>query len=276
MIKDIVVNLSVGGHSDAGENYAISLAQAFEANLTGVAFAYEPTPPMTVFGSIPVDLAALQRAESEKAAKAVAARFEEKVVRAGVSGDSRVIDASLMGAADAFGRMARRYDLAVLTQPDRDQGGPEEPLAHAALFETGRPALIVPYVHKAAFSVNQVLVGWDGSRSAARAIGDAMPFLIRAKAVDVVIVAAERSNEREIAGSDIAQHLARHSVKVDVKRMVATDVEVANIILSYAADSSADMIVMGGYGHSRLREFILGGATRGILEAMTVPTLMSH
>jgi nucleotide-binding universal stress UspA family protein len=103
-----------------------------------------------------------------------------------------------------------------------------------------------------------------------------MPFLKKAKAVDVVIVASDRPKSDEIPGADIGQHLARHGLKIEVKRIVATDTDVANTILSHAADTSADFLVMGGYGHSRLREFILGGATRGILSSMTLPTLMSH
>ena len=91
-----------------------------------------------------------------------------------------------------------------------------------------------------------------------------------------MIVAGGRAKSDEVPGADIGQHLARHGLKVDVKRITSPDIDVASTILSYAADCSADMIVMGGYGHSRLREFVLGGVTRGILESMTVPTLMSH
>jgi len=121
-----------------------------------------------------------------------------------------------------------------------------------------------------------VMICWDGSRPAARAIADAMPFLARSSAIDVVIVASGREKSDEMPGADMGEHLARHGLKVDVKRIVSTDVDVPNTILSHAADSSADFIVMGGFGHSRLREFVLGGATQGILAAMTVPTLMSH
>src|SRR5260370_6075101 len=103
-----------------------------------------------------------------------------------------------------------------------------------------------------------------------------MPFLRRAKAVDVIVVATERPKSDELQGADMAEHLARHELEVDLRRIVSGGTDVASTILSYAADAGADFIVMGGYGHSRLREFILGGATRGILSAMTVPTLMSH
>jgi nucleotide-binding universal stress UspA family protein len=119
------------------------------------------------------------------------------------------------------------------------------------------------------------MVCWDGGRTAARAVGDAMPLLRRAGMVEVVTIESwERRNE--MAGAKIAEHLARHGLKVELKPIVAPDTEVADTILSHAADVSADMIVMGGYGHSRLREFILGGATNGILRSMTVPTLMAH
>jgi nucleotide-binding universal stress UspA family protein len=118
---------------------------------------------------------------------------------------------------------------------------------------------------------------WDrkAQRCAARAVGDAIPFLRRARAVEVVIV-GDRVKSNEIPGADIAHHLARHGVTVEVKEIIAADVDAANALLSHASDSSADFMVMGGYGHSRLREFVLGGVTRSILATMTIPTLLSH
>jgi nucleotide-binding universal stress UspA family protein len=102
-----------------------------------------------------------------------------------------------------------------------------------------------------------------------------MPFLERAKAVDLVIVAEERKHD-EVTGIRMSEHLARHDVAINVKRIAKGDLSVEDVVLSYAADTGADFMVMGGYGHSRLREFILGGVTRGILNSMTVPVLMSH
>jgi nucleotide-binding universal stress UspA family protein len=103
-----------------------------------------------------------------------------------------------------------------------------------------------------------------------------MPFLERAKAVDIVIVAEERKGGDEINGANMSEHLARHGVAANVKRIAKGDLAIEDVLLSYAADSGADFMVMGGYGHSRLREFILGGVTRGILGSMTVPVMMSH
>ena len=174
-----------------------------------------------------------------------------------------------------FARAARRFDIAVLPQATPDNDGPEQSIIEGASVQLRRPVLIVPYIQKSDIKLDRVLVGWDGSRSAARAVGDAIPLLARAKAVDLVIVSDHASRQPEIPGADFAQHLSRHTKSVDLKNLVA-DTDVPNTILSYASDTSADFIVMGGYGHSRLREFILGGATRGILESMTIPTLMSH
>jgi nucleotide-binding universal stress UspA family protein len=139
-----------------------------------------------------------------------------------------------------------------------------------------RCSIVVPYVQRDGLKLDRVMVCWDGSRTAARALGDAMPLLARAGNVQVVIVASEPGKSDEIPGADIAHHLARHGLKVELKQIVVHGLDVANTILSHAADSGADFIVMGGYGHSRLREFVLGGATRGILGSMTVPTLISH
>jgi nucleotide-binding universal stress UspA family protein len=149
-------------------------------------------------------------------------------------------------------------------------------VAESTLFESGRPVVMVPYIQKAALKLDRVMVCWDGSRPAARAVADAMPLLERAGRVEVVIVANERGKNDEIAGADMGQHLARHGLKVDVQRITAGGIEVAETLLSHAADSGTDFMVMGGYGHSRLREFVLGGVTHSILRSMTVPALMSH
>lgn len=276
MIKDMVVNLTMGAPRDVAADYAVSVASAFGAHLTGIAFAYEPVLPPTLMGGIPAEVITAQRAESEQAAQATIARFQDATNRAGIAFDSRMVSASLAGASDLFGRIARRFDLSVVGQAEPDKVAPEELIVEAALFESGRPVIVVPYIQRDGLKLDRVLVCWDAGRTAARALGDALPFLARAKSIDVVMVASERAKSDEIPGADIAHHLARHGLNIEVKRIVTGETDVPSTILSYAADVSADFIVMGGYGHSRLREFILGGATRGILTSMTVPALMSH
>jgi nucleotide-binding universal stress UspA family protein len=186
-----------------------------------------------------------------------------------------MLDATFGGAPTLFAQIARRFDIAVVGQAQREQGATDALMIEGALFESGRPIIVVPYIQKRGLTLERVLVCWDGGRTAARAIADAMPFLARAKAVDIVIVAEERKND-EITGASMSEHLARHGVAANVKRIAKGDLDIENVVLSYAADSGADFIVMGGYGHSRLREFILGGVTRGMLASMTVPVLMSH
>ena len=250
--------------------------ETYDAHVLGVGLAYEPVIPGSVMGGIPPEFLESQRAESESSARKAMARFEAAAKRAGVSYETRLVSSSVSGAADQIGRLARRFDLAVVGQPKRDQGMPEEVLDEGVLFESGRPVVFVPYIQKDGLKLDHVMVCWDGSRAATRAIGDAMPLLEKAKQVDVVIVAAKQSKGDEIAGADLGQHLARHGLKVDVKRITSPDIDTASTILSYAADASTDLIVMGGYGHSRLREFVLGGVTHALLDSMTVPVLMSH
>lgn len=276
MIKDIVVNLSVAGSRNTAADYAAAVAEAFGAHIAGIAFAYEPVIPATVMGGVPAELIEAQRRENAKAATAAIEHFDKAVARAGLSAESRALSAGVASAADLFARIARRFDLAVVGQAEPDKYPPADLIIEGALFESGRPVIVVPYIQKSGLKLDRVMICWDGSRPAARAIADAMPLLQRAQQVDVVIVANERGKQDEVPGADMGQHLARHGLKVEVARIPAGDIDVGNALLSRAADSAADFLIMGGYGHSRLREFILGGVTRTVLSAMTVPALMSH
>jgi nucleotide-binding universal stress UspA family protein len=193
-----------------------------------------------------------------------------------VSAASRVFTATLPGAPDIFGPLARRFDLSAVGQPEPNKIAPEDLIIEAALFDSGRPVIVVPHIRKAPLKLGRVLVAWDGSRAAARALGDAMPLLTRAAAVEVVIVTTAPTKSDEIPGADVAEMLARHRVTVELRRIGAAGISVADTILNHASDTAADLIVMGGYGHSRLREFVLGGTTRAIVTSMTAPVLLSH
>jgi nucleotide-binding universal stress UspA family protein len=275
MLKDIVVNLGLGTHDPAGQ-YAISLADAFEAHVMGVAFSFDPVIPGIVMGGIPPEFIESQRIESDKRARAAVARFEHAAKLAGVSAETRIISASISGAADELGRLARRFDMVVVGQAEGDKAMPDEVVDEGVLFESGRPVIFVPYIQKIGLKIDRVMVCWDGSRAATRAVADSIPLLQKAKMVEIVLVTTKGFKADEAPGVDLAKHLARHGLDVNLKRITSPEIDVASTILSYAADSSADMIVMGGYGHSRLREFVLGGVTRSILETMTVPAFMSH
>jgi nucleotide-binding universal stress UspA family protein len=276
MIKDIVLPLEIGAPRDAACDFAISVSAAFNAHLAAIGFAYEPMlPPMDTVSPLPSDILDVEREANRKAASDAIARFEEAARLAGISVESRLVEASVSGATNVFGSIARTFDLSVVGQAD-PKSMRDGLMIEGALFDSGRPVLVVPYIQRTGLKLDRVTACWDGSRNAARAINDAMPFLVRAKAVDVITIDAGRDRTGEIKGVDLAQHLARHGLNVDLRRINAGDVDVPNVILSDAADRDTDFIVMGGYGHSRLREFVFGGATRGILSSMTVPTLMSH
>ena len=277
MIKDIALHLSADTKHEAAADYAVSVADAFGAHLAAITFAYEPVSLVTLMGGVPpADFINAQRALAEEAAKAAMTKLSEAARRIGVAADVRLEIVDFVDAADIFGQFARRFDLSIVGQANPDVVGPQELIIEAALFQSGRPVVVVPYIQKTGLTLNRILVCGDGGRQAARAIADALPFLHRAKTIEVVIVATEPLKSDELPDADIARHLARHELNVDLKRIVTEGTDVANTILSYAADVSADFIVMGGYGHSRLREFILGGVTRELLSSMTIPTLMSH
>jgi nucleotide-binding universal stress UspA family protein len=276
MIKDIVVNLSIGEKPGTACDYAISVAAAFDAHLAGIAFLYDPIAPVSGAGYIPAEVIETQERDNEAATRAALGRFTAASARAGVTAEPLTLSASFGGVGEQFGRIARRFDLSIVGQAEPETSAVEEIIAESALFESGRPVIIVPYIQKAPLKLDRVMLCWDGSRTAARAIADAMPLLHRAGRVEVVIVANERGKQDEIEGADMGAHLARHALNVEVKRIALGGIDVADVILSHAADASSDFIVMGGYGHSRLREFVLGGVTRSILRSMTVPVLMSH
>ncbi len=276
MIKDIVVNLGVGDKRSPAGDYAISVAAAFDAHLAGIAFLYDPIVPVSGAGYIPAEVIETQERENQIATKASLDHFTSACDRAGVTAEPLTLSASFGGVGEQFGRIARRFDLAIVGQAGPEGSAVEEIIAESALFESGRPVIVVPYIQKAPLKLDRVMLCWDGSRAAARAIGDAMPLLARSGRVEVVIVANERGKTDQIEGADMGAHLARHGLNVEVRRMALGEIDVADVILSHAADTSCDFIVMGGYGHSRLREFVLGGVTRSILRAMTAPVLMAH
>jgi nucleotide-binding universal stress UspA family protein len=276
MIKDIIVNLSVSKNDSTVGNYAVSVAAALQAHLTGIAFVYDPIVPISGTGYIPADVIESQRADSETAAEAAIKDFTTATDRAGISAEPQMLNASLTGAGDQFARMARRFDLAVVGQAQPEMSTMEQIIGETTLFESGRPMIMVPYIQKAPFKTDNVIICWDGSRTAARAVADAIPILGKSSRIEIVSVTSERGKQDEIEGADIGQHLARHGLKVDVHRISRGNIDVADALLSHAADSTADLMVMGGYGHSRLREFVLGGVTRSIFQSMTLPVLLSH
>jgi nucleotide-binding universal stress UspA family protein len=175
---------------------------------------------------------------------------------------------------------ARYVDLTILGQLDPDRGDAEliRPRPEQVTLASGRPILVVPYAGHFATVGRRVLIGWNATREATRAVNDAMPLLIEADVVTVLTIDAREGPDGhgELPGADISLHLARHGVKATVERTVSAGISAGDVLLSRAADLGADLLVIGAYGHSRVRELLLGGATRSILQSMTLPVLMSH
>jgi nucleotide-binding universal stress UspA family protein len=276
VIKDIVFSLGMGKLESPAEKYAISMAAALEAHIAGVTFAYDPIELMSQLSYMGGSLIEKELPDWRGEANAALDRFSEAAVRSAISSERLMLSADLTGIGDQFGRIARRFDLSVVAQPEAEGAAVESMIVERALFDSGRPVIVVPYIQTAPFKLGRVMICWDGSRPAARAIADAMPLLALAERTEVVIVADEPEKEDELHGVGVGQHLARHGLDVNIKRIIRGKIDVADVLLSHAADSGADLIVMGGSGHTRLREFILGGVTRSILRSMTVPALMSH
>lgn len=277
MIKDIIVNLEHQVARDPARDFAISIAEICDTHLTGVAFAYIPEFPGHVALELPPDIVAQMIAESEKSAMAAIERFDAAAKRSLISAEHRLLRTLGGEAPTMLATLARRFDLSVFMQSDPGRVDNDD-MIETALFQSGRPLIVVPYIQKDGLKLDRVVCCWDGSRAAARAFNDALPLLTRANTVDLLIVLNEKTNSdnREIRGVEMAKHLARHDVKVQLERIPAPDIDVTSAILSYIADNSGTLIVVGGYGHSRLREIILGGVTREMLKSMTVPVFMSH
>lgn len=275
MIKDIVVNLPLQAEHDRLTRYAASMAGFFNAQLTGIAFSYEPVVASVALAASGAGFIEEQGTTAKKNAQDAIERLKFEIRREGIPWTGHQITASVADAPARFAEIARGFDLSVVQQNRSDVSAVDDLVAEAALFETGRPVIVVPYIQTALFKTDRIAIFWDGSAPATRAINDALPFLNRARKVELVSIAGERELRHEMAGAKMAEHLARHGVAAAVKRVQAGS-DTAAAMLNYVADTSPDLIVMGGYGHSRIQEFILGGATRGVMRSMTVPAFMSH
>lgn len=263
----------VGGLVDV----AASLANRHESHL----IALYVMPPIPTYGSSSYGAGLIKsglatfRAEAER----VHAAFEEACKGRALVAEWRLVEAKTNGVAETIMEHGRACDLIIASQRDRSWDFAtilDEPERLA--IESGRPVLIVPHAGRFPSFGKRVTVAWNGKREAARAVFDALPLLKAADKVRVVWVnpQGERDKAGDVPAAEIAASLARHGVKCEAATAQASGIGISDLLLSGLADEASDLLVMGAYGHSRLREFVFGGATREILEHMTVPVLMSH
>ncbi len=218
-----------------------------------------------------------QEKAADVAVEKAARLFGEMTTKNGVGAEWRMIQGDTVEQLALHGRYV---DLVVIGQRDADcddwARGPH--IADRLVLRIGRSVMVVPYIGRYPTVGSTVLVAWDAGRQASRAVNDALPLLERADKVHVLAINPTQgpSGHGEIPCADICRHLARHGAKVEAQTATASDMEVGDILLSRASDLSADLLVMGAYGHRRLRELVLGGVTRHLLAHMTLPVLMSH
>jgi nucleotide-binding universal stress UspA family protein len=272
-LKDILVIIDEDAGRDVAGPYAASLASALGAHVTATSIPVDPLRGPYAAG-IPEAYLAEFRARSQESTAAAATRFMDLTRTRGVSAEIVRFDDLPGRVGAALGELGRHFDVTILAQPEHAMDG-REAVADAILFESGRPMIMVPYIRKEPAAFDRVMVAWDGSDVAARAIGGAMTLLEKAARVEVVTVARDRNKGVDFPGFNIARHLARHGIKAELQT-IPGDLNPADALLSHAADASADLLVMGGYGNMRLRDLIFGGTTKGILETMTLPVFMAH
>ena len=273
--KTILVHIDPGKRCSARVDVAIRLAQQHDAHLVALHAIAPFEPPGYVMAEMgPAIIEGHRGVVANELARTEVA-FNKQVVAAGlrnVEWRSAVDD-----LVDAMTLHARYADLVVIGQADVSEnahvpaGFPER-----LVLAAGRPVLILPTVGSFATIGKRILIAWNTSREATRAVVDAIPLLQRADTVHVMAVNPRAGDHGTVPGADIGLYLARHGVRVEVKADHGAEIDVGNELLSRAADLDADLMVMGGYGHSRLKEWVLGGVTRTILESMTAPVLMSH
>jgi nucleotide-binding universal stress UspA family protein len=276
--KDLLVVVDSSEATDARIGLAASLTKEHDAQLIGLYILPVPEPERSEKETLIEKFISEFVREEEGLARVARGRFEAALERHGISGEWRVDG----GLADEVAAVHARYvDLAIVGQVDpRLKRAVMPPLLPEALaMAAGRPVLVSPLSWSPTRVGERVLVAWNARREATRAVNDALPLLQKAGSVTVAVINPEKwlmAPHGEEPGADIAQHLARHGVKVQVE-VVSTEADhVGEVLRAKAGEIGADLIVMGAYGHSRTRELILGGVTRDMLQEMTVPLFMSH
>jgi nucleotide-binding universal stress UspA family protein len=256
---------------------SVALAADLGARIDAISFGYQPVVADFSFDGAAA-VAALAEAQYDRAleqATAVLAVFEKEAKLSNVQFSSQAYSLLPAEIRGMIGEWSRLRDLTIVSQREPGPSTLDELAPEAALIESSGPVLIVPYIHQGRLQASRIAICWDGSRPAARAIKDATQFIEQAESVEILAV-NEAAGATEISSTALVAYLARRNVTATVQRLTADRANIHDILLSAAADCGANLLVMGGYGHSRLREAIFGGVTRGVLQSMAVPVLMSH
>jgi nucleotide-binding universal stress UspA family protein len=255
---------------------AADLARQLSSHLTGVTLAFEPLLPVYSAADPMIgDFIVSAHEQSAADAKAGSEAFTKAAEAAGIHFEVRALQSVVGDGFSGAMNQLRITDLVVVGQYDPDRKEPmREALIENILFQAGAPTLLVPNSVVTAFKPGRAAVAWNGSIGAARAVRAALPILQLSDGVTVVIVAEDRPNE--LSGVEIGEYLARRDLDVEIERVDNTEGDVGKTLLSFADARGIDWMVMGAYGHSRLREFLLGGATRDFLTSAPIPVVLAH
>ena len=277
--KTFVVSLNDTGNLDHLLDTCSSLASHHGAHVSGV-YIIPSVEVYAVYGGIAMaDVVDDQRQRYQAMAIEVREKFERTMALNSLSYDWRELDAISSSIGREFAQQCRLADLVMIGQVVADTScGVEPGFAEYVVMEAGRPVLLLPRGKSFKSIGNKVLMGWNGAKEAARACFDALPLLSADSEVDIVWVDPQKQSglAGNLPGAELATTFARHNIRVTSEPMPTADSDVGNALLTRAGDSGADLLVMGAYGHSRVREFVFGGATEHVLNNMTVPVLMSH
>lgn len=276
--KDLLVHLDDSKGCAKRVDAAVRLAASHGAHLTGFYPIVEIPLLDAIRERIPRDIQAAMDAEAQARAEAALEHFRKAAERGGIAYETRTDQALDTTLARVVSMHARYADLVILGQTSPDEPAYASHLPEDVVLASGRPLLVAPQSWAPGPLGQRVLIAWDASREAARAVSAALPILEQAESVLVVSVNPKSTplGHGELPGADIAVHLARHGVEVSVQSIEIDHMGVGEAILSFAADGARDLLVMGAYAHSRLRELVLGGVTRTVLARMTLPVLMAH
>ena len=275
--RDITVHLTLDPRNNARTQLAIALARRFAAHLTGLYTVPPPNVPYYMGEYIPTELIQKQMDDAQHASAATRETFLATCAAANIPHRWRQSD---LAPVEALRVQARCSDLVIVGQPDPEPGEPgaipygTDVLPQELALQAGRPVLAVPHVGTFPDLGRRILGAWNGKREAARAVHDAMPLLKGAEVVLALTVGAERKGRAPL--EEIVDLLRRHGVRVDGVVAEAGGVKVGHALLTEAQKHQCDMIVMGAFGHSRLREMVFGGVTETVLGAMTLPVLLSN
>jgi len=276
--KTIVIILDAPENAGIASDFGLALAAAHSAHVIGLHAEVVSAVPMVAPMEIP-DPIAVQALQDMARTEAVGIEelFRNKAAAAGCSFEWRSFTSSVGYATQPILETVRSADLIIAVQADPANPSDAHIEVESFLFESGRPVLMVPYMRTAPMAIRRVLIAWNGSKEAARATFDALPFLMAADAVEVLSVdPSENANQAAISGADLTATLIRHGVKATLSKTVSAEKSASQVIETRLVDYSVDLLVMGAYTHSRLWQMIFGGTTKAVLKSMAALTLLSR